>query len=57
MRFFTRDDPAEPEEMINLLWRYEISEDGGENWRPECDEDVRSPDILRRGYWLAPPLN
>lgn len=60
MRLFPprqRAEQIESEHIVHLLWRYEVSEDGGESWRPEVDGDERSPDVLRRGNWVAPPLN
>jgi len=59
MRLFSsdRDDGSlEGEEVINLLWRYEVSDDDGKTWRPET-ERVDGAYCLRRGNWIAPPLN
>jgi hypothetical protein len=60
MRLFAshRDDGSfEVEEVINLLWRYEVSEDGGKTWRPEAERGDTECYVLRRGNWVAPPLN
>lgn len=57
--FFPRhDDTAfEPDDIVNLLWRYEVSEDGGKTWRPEAEQEPADCYVLRRGNWVAPPLN
>jgi hypothetical protein len=39
------------------VWRYEVSEDDGDSWRPENELEPRNPAALRRGCWVAPPLN
>jgi hypothetical protein len=60
MRLFAsqrEDASAEPEDIINLLWRYEVSEDGGKTWYPEIDRADESSYVLRRGNWVAAPLN
>lgn len=61
MRLFSshRDDSsAEPEEvLVNLLWRYEVSDDGGKSWRPEAEREDQDCYVLRRGNWVAPPIN
>lgn len=60
MRLFSsqRDNiPAEPEDVINLLWRYEVSADGGKTWRPEAEHEDADCYVLRRGNWIAPALN
>jgi hypothetical protein len=46
-----------PDEIVNLVWRYEVSEDDGDSWRPENELEPRNPAALRRGCWVAPPLN
>jgi hypothetical protein len=59
MRLFQsrRDiEASEPEETVNLVWVYEVSEDDGESWRPEAEQEPRNPNFLRRGNWSAPPL-
>jgi hypothetical protein len=56
--FHSRRDVDAPEpDPINLVWTYEVSEDDGESWRPETEEEARNPNFLRRGNWSAPPLN
>jgi hypothetical protein len=60
MRLFSsRHDEAslEPEDMINLLWRYEVSDDGGKTWQPEADREGEDCYLLRRGNWVEPQLN
>lgn len=60
MRLFSsdRDDGSlEVEQVINLLWRYEVSEDGGKTWYPEAEREDVDCYVLRRGNWVAPPLN
>lgn len=60
MRLFSSqydDASAEPEDIINLLWRYEVSEDGGKTWFPEAERADEDCYVLRRGNWVAPPLN
>jgi len=60
MRLFSapRDDTSfEPEEIINLLWRYEVSADGGKTWCPETDMEDDDCYVLRRGNWVAPAPN
>lgn len=60
MRLFSspHDDLAsEPEDVINLLWRYEVSEDGGKTWYPEAEREHDECYVLRRGNWVAPQLN
>ena len=60
MRLFSSrhdDTPAEPEDMIHLLWRYEVSDDGGKTWRPEAERENEDCYVLRRGNWVAPHLN
>jgi hypothetical protein len=45
-----------PEQIAGLLWRYEVSEDGGKSWRPEVDGEAPTRlDSLRRGSWVYPP--
>jgi hypothetical protein len=59
MRSFSshRDDSSlEPGDTINLLWRYEVSEDGGKTWYPEVDREDENSYVLRRGNWIAPPI-
>lgn len=41
----------------NLLWRYEVSDDGGKNWCSEEDWNDSGAYVLRRGNWVAPPVN
>ncbi len=60
MRLFQRSRVTRTKELVsnetfNLLWRYEVSEDGGKNWHPESEGDAKRPDILRRGNWVSPP--
>ena len=59
MRLFTlpQENASEPEATINLLWRYEVSEDGGKTWYPEAERADEDRYVLRRGNWVAPPLN
>ena len=60
MRWFSsdRDDGSlEVEEVINLLWRYEVSDDDGKTWRPETERLDDGAYVLRRGNWVAPALN
>jgi hypothetical protein len=60
MRLFSsqRDEASlPPEDVINLLWRYEVSEDGGKTWYPESDREDAGCYVLRRGNWVAPSLN
>ena len=60
MRWFSsdRDDGSlEVEEVINLLWRYEVSDDDGKTWRPETERLDDGSYVLRRGNWVAPALN
>ena len=60
MRLFSsdRDDGSlEVEEVINLLWRYEVSDDDGKTWRPETERLDDGSYVLRRGNWVAPALN
>ncbi|MEZ5958988.1 MAG: hypothetical protein R3C30_00985 [Hyphomonadaceae bacterium] len=47
----------EPEEAIILLWRYEVSDDGGKTWRPEAERADDECYVLRRGTWVAPAPN
>jgi len=57
MRLFSSphaDASAEPETFINLLWQYEISDDGGKTWRPETEREDEGRYVLRRGNWVAP---
>ncbi|MEQ1811742.1 MAG: hypothetical protein ABL889_17565 [Terricaulis sp.] len=54
----TRDDgPPEADDATNLLWRYEVSEDGGKTWFPEEERADEECYVLRRGNWVAPSLN
>lgn len=57
--FFSQhhDAPAEPEDMVNLLWRYEVSDDGGKTWSPESEREGEDCYLLRRGNWVASHLN
>ena len=60
MRLFSNRQTAdvpEPEQVINLLWRYEISEDGGKSWYPEDERVDAECYVLRRGNWVSPALN
>lgn len=60
MRLFSNRQTAEvsePEQVINLLWRYEVSEDGGKTWYPEDERTDEGCYVLRRGAWVSPPLN
>jgi hypothetical protein len=60
MRLFSsdRDDGSiEAGDVINLLWRYEVSEDGGKTWYPEIEREDENRYVLRRGNWVAPALN
>lgn len=60
MRLFSNRQTAdvpEPEQVINLLWRYEVSEDEGKTWRPEAERVDDGSYVLRRGNWVAPSLN
>lgn len=60
MRLFSsnRDDGSfEVEEVIHLLWQYEVSHDDGKTWRPEAEHQDDGSYYLRRGNWVAPPLN
>jgi hypothetical protein len=57
MRLFSHrptTDVPEPEQVINLLWRYEVSEDGGKSWYPEDERADAKRYVLRRGNWVAP---
>lgn len=58
MRLFSshRDAP-ELDDNVTLLWRYEVSEDDGKTWQLETDRDADSAYVLRRGTWVAPPVN
>jgi hypothetical protein len=59
MRLFSspRDDATpEPEDII-LLWQYEVSEDGGKSWCSEDEWNDSGAYVLRRGNWVAPPVN
>lgn len=60
MRLFSsdRDDGSlEAEEVINLLWQYEVSDDDGKTWRPEGERVDDGTYCLRRRNWVAPALN
>lgn len=60
MRLFSsdRDDGSlEVGEVVNLLWRYEISDDDGKTWRPETEQADDGSYFLRRGNWVVPTLN
>lgn len=60
MRLFSSHrhvEVPEPDLIVPLVWRYEVSDDDGESWRLEDDVDVLASDCLRRGNWFAPPLN
>jgi len=60
MRLFSSrhdDTPALADDMINLLWRYEVSDDDGKTWRPETDRVDDGSYVLRRGNWVEPQLN
>lgn len=60
MRLFSNRQTAdvpEPEQIVNLLWRYEVSEDEGKTWRPETERVDDGSYVLRRGTWVAPSLN
>lgn len=46
-----------PSAASNLLWVYEVSEDGGKSWHPEIAGDAARPEILRRGAWISPTSN
>lgn len=56
MRLFSSDrdeGSVEGEKVVNLLWRYEVSEDGGKTWRPEAEREDTDSYVLRRGTWVA----
>lgn len=59
MRLFNshQDDAIVEPDAINLLWRYEVSEDGGKTWYPEAERENADCYVLRRGNWVAQPLN
>jgi len=60
MRLFSSqhdDRPVDAADIINLLWRYEVSEDGGKTWYPEVEREDVGCYVLRRGNWVAPPVN
>lgn len=60
MRLFSHRQTAEvpqPEQVVNLLWRYEVSEDGGKTWLPEDEHADAECYVLRRGNWVAPAPN
>lgn len=60
MRLFSsplQDASSDPEDIINLLWQYEVSEDGGKTWYPESERLDDECYVLRRGNWVAPALN
>jgi len=58
MRLFSfQQDDASNEAIINLLWQYEVSDDGGKTWRPEAERIDDDGYVLRRGNWVAPALN
>lgn len=60
MRYSSSDRDAgslEVEEVVNLLWRYEISDDDGKIWRSETERVDDGSYFLRRGNWVEPSLN
>lgn len=60
MRLFSphqNDTSVRPEDVITLLWRYEVSTDGGKTWFPETEREDSDGYVLRRGNWVAPSLN
>lgn len=60
MRLFSphQDDAfVELDSTISLLWRYEVSGDGGKTWHPEAEHEDDGSYVLRRGNWVAPSLN
>lgn len=50
-------DALELNDTTTLLWRYEVSDDGGKSWQPEDDWNDSGAYVLRRGNWVAPAIN